>query len=179
MSNHDHILHAVARRLKLFRETTRLSLVQLYHLIGLSNATLSRMERAIGSHHSKNVEILAEAFGVPELDFRNENTPVPSRDELIKSLKAYAKKHDREVNLEKYLQKSNTAYFLDSYLNEGNLDTYQTIKEIRMGIKNEFEVELRGPDLSNLMKKRVEQGIVEVINGEKKNTFKYKRKVTG
>lgn len=173
MSNEQKTLHPVAQRLKLFRNTICISLAGLYEITGISNATLSRMERGF-SHNSTNVEILSAAFGISELDFRNEKVTVPKRSKLIQNLKEYAQRNNRDVQIEALLEGKHTAHFLDLYIEQGNLDVYQSIKEICIGIKEEFDIDLIGSDISNLLKKRIELGKIEAREGIKKRTFEYR-----
>lgn len=173
MTNNKEILTNVGQRLKDFRGKICISLIALYEITGISNATLSRIERGF-NHNSKNIEILSQAFGVSELEFRNSKINIPPRRKLVNSLKAYVKRENRNVNVDVLLEGKHTSHFLDLYIEDGFLKEFKTIKQICLGINDEYDIKLVGPDLSNLLKYRIKIGTIETRLGQKKGTFEYR-----
>lgn len=178
MTNNEEILPNIGQRLKDFRKKICISLIALYDITGISNATLSRIERGF-NHNSKNIEILSQAFGVSELEFRNNKINIPARRKLINNLKEYVRKTSKNVNVDALLEGKHTAHFLDLYIEEGYLNEYQTIKQICTGIKEEYDISLVGPDISNLLKHRIKIKLIETRAGQKKGTFEYRKAMNG
>ncbi len=93
---------------------------------------------------------------------------IPSKKSLVASLERYSKANNKDINVKLLLQGSNTAYYLDKYINEGHLDEYKSMSQIRNDIKNEYNTNLSGSQLSKLLSKRYEWKIICRKTGEKK-----------
>lgn len=165
----------ISKRLGLFLEAIPLSLRDFSKVTGISQATLSRIKNGSTGFRHDSISIIAAAFGVTDLNFQDENFAIPVRAKLIKGLKDYIKKQERDVDLNFLIQGRNTAHFLNLYIREGHMDNFQSMKDIRFGIKEWFDIELRGAEITNILNRRIKKGLIEQNPGEKKGTFRYKR----
>jgi len=165
----------IGKRFSQYRNAVGLSLNSLSKIIGLSQSTLYRIENDVHRIIYENIKILSEAFGVTIIQFQDKNFPVPDKKKLIGSLILYTKNHNRDINVKALIGVTNTAYYLDKYIEDKLLDTYKSMTEIRNEIKTEFDVDLSGAQMSKLLSKRYEWGIVNRKTGVKKGTYKYKR----
>lgn len=165
----------IGERLLQFLDAIGMSMNSLGKITGISQSTLSRIDRNPDRIMFRNIKILSEAFGVSTIQFQDGNFAIPNKKILIASLQAYSKAKNKDVNVKLLIEGSKTAHFLDKYINENFLDEYKSMSEIRKEIKNQYNVELNGSQLSKLLGKRYDWQIVNRITGEKKGTFKYKR----
>lgn len=168
-------IDTIGRRFSQYKKAIGLSLNSLSKIIGISQGTLSRIENDVHRIIYENIKILSEAFGVTVIQFQDKTFPVPHKKKLIESLILYSKNHNRDINVKALIEGSNTAYYLDKYIEDKFLDTYKSMTQIRNEIKEEFDVELSGAQMSKLLLKRYEWGIVNRKAGDKKGTYKYKR----
>ncbi len=168
-------IDTIGRRFSQYKKAIGLSLNSLSKIIGISQGTLSRIENDVHRVIYENIKILSEAFGVTVIQFQDKNFPVPHKKKIVESLILYTKNHNRDINVKALIEGSNTAYYLDKYIEDKFLDAYKSMTQIRNEIKEEFDVELSGAQMSKLLLKRYEWGIVNRKAGDKKGTYKYKR----
>lgn len=175
MNDKKEIDITIGKRFSEYRKAVGLSINSLSKIIGISQSTLYRIENDVHRIIYENIKILSEAFGVTIIQFQDKNFPVPDKQKLIRSLTLYTKNHNRDINVKALIQITNTAYYLDKYIEGKFLDTYKAMSQIRNEIKEEFDVDLSGAQISKLLSKRYEWGIINRKTGDKIGTYKYKR----
>lgn len=164
----------IGNRLKLFLNALPISIRGFSTITRISQSTLSRIINGATNFGHDKILIIAESFGVSELDFQNPKVPIPDRKTLIINLKKYVSINEIDININLLLQGDKTAHHVDAFINDGKLDQFQSIKEIRNGIKDEYGVNLRGADITNILGRRLGK-LIERKDGTKIGTFEYRR----
>ena len=178
MNDKKEIEVTIGERLSQFLYTIGMSVNGLSKITGISQSTLSRIDRNSDSIMYRNIRILSEAFGVSKIQFQNGNFAIPDKENLIANLEVYVKTKNKDINVKSLIEGSNTAYYLDRFIGENFLDEYKSMSEIRKEIKDQYNVDLNGSQISKLLTKRYEWKIVSRKKGDKKGTFKYKKNLS-
>ena len=176
MKSKKEIDISIGVRLSQFLGEIGMSMNSLSKITGIAQSTLSRIDKNPDRVMFRNIKILSEAFGVSTIQFQDGSFAIPSKKILVANLERYAKAKNKDVNVKLLIEGSNTAYYLDKFINEKHLDEYKSMSEIRNAIKNEYNVTLNWYQLYKLLSKRYEWKIVSRKIGKKKGTFDYMKK---
>lgn len=166
----------VGTRLFELRKAAGLSLDALSTLSTISKATLSRIENGSTTFEYSHIETLASIFGVQENVFQNTEFTFPSSTQLKNNIKKYIRKNKLEISYTSlFRRKRGASFYVDEMLDGNFLDKKKVMKDITDFCFTEFNVRLDGSAISNVLKRRAEKGIVEIIDEYEYNGFSYKK----
>lgn len=166
----------VGVRLSELRKATGLSLDALSALSSISKATLSRIENGSTTFEYSHIGTIASVFGIQESGFQNIEYALPSNAQLKSNIKKYIKKNRLEISYTSlFRRKRGAAHYVDRMLDGSFLNNKKVMNEITDFCYTEFNVRLNGSAISNVLKRRANKGVVEIIDEDEYNGFSYRK----
>jgi len=165
-------------RLSRIRKEALLTLDALSSISQISKSTLSRIENGSTSFEYSHIKVLADVFGMTELDFQNPKSEIPNFTQSKSSILKFIKKKNLQISSsEIYRKKTRTSFFVDKMIESDFLKGKEkTMKEIVEYCNNEFGVSLVGSDISNILKRKKKAGLIVIVKKEDYNGFYYSKK---
>lgn len=166
----------IGTRFSALRKLAGLSLDALSSVSGISKATLSRIENGSKTFEYSHIEILSSVFGFDNDSIHSSEFNLPSETQVKNSIKKYIKKNKLQITFaDLYRNKPGAAYYVDKMVESSFLNEKRTMKEITEYCYNEFGVNLVSSHITNILKRREEKGIIEIIKGNNINGFRYRK----
>lgn len=158
------------------RNKIGLSLDALSYLTGISKATLSRIENGSMTFEYLHIKTLVSVFGISEPNIHSSEFNVPSEDEIKNGIKKYLRKNKPEISYaELFRKKPGATFYVDKILEGDFLNKKRTMKEITDFCRTEFNVVLVGSHITNILKRRMLQGLVEITQDDYYKGFYYRK----
>lgn len=167
-------LKRFGERIRKIREAADVSQEQIHYATGITQPHISAIESGglnIGLMH---IAVLAEFFGLTESELLYYAGPIPSSEELKRSITRFLKKNgiDPVIFLKKGLANALRTKILPSKF----LSSPRYTKEIADFLKEKFEAEFTTTAISQALENLRKRGLIEKLPTEKKSKFQYRRK---
>lgn len=150
----------IGERLVAYLAVLPLTLKSYERISGISQSTLSRIVNGALNFEYHHIITFATSFGVTTIQFQNEHYPIPEKENLIKNLKKYIRENNRDIDLSRLIRDRPTAHLLDTYIENGGLDTPKPIDVIKKEMAVYFEMDLDSKQIFNLLASRHQKNIV-------------------
>ena len=158
------------------RRIARLSLDALSSISGISKATLSRIENGSKTFEYSHIEVLASIYGFTDSAIHSTEFNFPSEVQVKGNIKKFIKKNKLEIAFsDLYRNKPGTAFYIDKMIKSNFLNEKRTMKEITNYCYNEYGVDLVSSHITNILRRRKENGIIETIKDNNLSGFYYRK----
>ena len=119
---------------------------------------------------------MASVFGFDDDSIHSSEFNLPSETQVKNSIKKYIKKNKLQITFaDLYRNKPGAAYYVDKMIESNFLNEKRTMKEITEHCYSEFGANLVSSHITNILKRREEKGIIEIIKGNNINGFHYRK----
>ena len=111
-----------------------------------------------------------------DLEFQDPNGIIPTAAQAKNSIKKFIKNHELSISLSDIYRKSTrTSFYVSKMIESDFLKEKRTMKLIIEYCYKEYGVQLIGSDVTNILKRKKEKGIIAIIKQDDYNGFYYKK----
>ncbi|SHH03431.1 helix-turn-helix domain-containing protein [Pedobacter caeni] len=162
-----------AEQLKAYRKKVNISQEDFALALEIYQPYIASIEGGSLSIGLDKQEDIATCFGVKYYQLADPEFPIPSREELWKSIEAYVKAAGIEVG---YMQNKapGLASYMDELLQSDFFEEWKLINEIVAELKERFGLEVVSTRVSDILHQRPRRLLVEVKKAPKGNFNLYR-----
>ncbi|HEY9047902.1 MAG TPA: helix-turn-helix transcriptional regulator [Ohtaekwangia sp.] len=166
-------LKRFGERFKKFRQAADVSQEQVHYATGIAQPHLSEIEtgsRNIGLTH---IAVLAEFFGLTDSELLDYSAPLPSSEELKKSIRGFLKKNG--IDPATFLKKGLANTLRTKVLPSKFLSSPRFAKEVADLLKDKFGADFTTTAISQALENLRKKGLVVKLPTDKKSKFQYRK----